>query len=92
MTQSIIERVAEALFPIGTDDDLGDWSEMGESIKDRYRGYARAAIEAMRFNEDGTDCPEPIRIAGEEAYSENGDSRAIFNAILDAALNEESAK
>lgn len=59
---------------------------MYERDPERWNDAARAAIAALTFAEDGSDCPEHVRIAGEEAYAENGDCRAIFNAMLSAAL------
>lgn len=58
---------------------------------DEAKISARTAIAAMAFNEDGSDCAEPIRIAGEEAYHSNGDARAVFNAMIGATLQDETA-
>lgn len=79
---SMIERGAEAMRARRRE-------LIAQPLERIWPDLMRAAIEAMRFNEDGSDCHESIRIAGEEAYYENGDARAIFNAMISAALKEQ---
>jgi hypothetical protein len=101
-----VEKVARAIFETwaASTGGEGTWDEAVKAhgfgraeypaafdIVELGRAEARAAIEAMPFAEDGNDCPEHVRIAGEEAYHENGDCRAIFNAMI-AALSEGDAK
>lgn len=79
MTDTMKERIARTFAK----------SVMGsEKFWESFILEAEAVLASMLLNEDGTDCSEQIRIAGEEAYYENGDARAIFNAMLNAAISE----
>lgn len=88
MSNEVIERVARAIcLQFNLDDGYADNSVLRGSIEmGMWRNHvsqARAAIAAMR------EPSEAMVSAGqEEELSRTEDVKAIFSAMIDAALNE----
>lgn len=84
----MIERVARQIFETNITVYLRlsmDFSEQTVSVQEQYRGLARAAIEAMR---------EPTEAMEEAALDVRplmlpDSPREVWEAMIDAALNEE---
>lgn len=81
----MIERVAIALygadgFALAMWPPAEAWLKDRESVRERYRGLARAAIEAMR------EPTEKMDMAAWGSLSKTSDSTAMWHAMIGAAL------
>ena len=84
----MVERVADILCDLSY--NLGpQWDASSDRTKNEFRGYARAAIEAMRDCDAGTPA---MLVAGKKALiscsedPELEDARKCWQAMIDAAL------
>ena len=87
----MVERVARAVYELMPYDGIGSaggkpvWVEGGNSLKqDEARGYASAAIKAMRAPTDHMRLTLPPRF-GLMTYRDVGD---IWRSMIDAALDD----
>ncbi|WP_336802491.1 hypothetical protein [Kaistia sp. MMO-174] len=89
MTDTMIERVAIALYGADESDLMDNWHSATSSLQNVYRRKARAAVEAMR--EPSNDVLEAMWAAmfvGRFTGSELPMLGAGFEAAIDAALQE----
>lgn len=92
MTQSMIERVARAIWADYWDSDAVPWEEMDEAARQTALSMACAAIEAMR-----EPSFEMMAAMYEAMLEDKWDGTqapmcgAGFDAAIDAALNEDVA-
>jgi hypothetical protein len=87
MTESMIERVARAIYEVSAEPEHGDSWEAVSSLPwgDNLREHARAAIEAMREPTEAMKYAYNSADLYDIAYSSEAWSRAI-----DAALTPDS--
>jgi len=74
----MVERIAKTLAEYGKQSPW--WNSLSRQSKDRFRGQARAAIEAMR------EPTEEMWDAGADAAEHN---QGPWEAMIDAALGED---
>lgn len=79
MAESMIERVARAMFDATNEHDE-TWDTEAQEIKTTYLIMARAAIEAMRE-------PTDVMVDALEGYDSSPVS--LYERAIDAALNEQ---
>lgn len=102
MTDSMIERVAEAIYSrfwgpqeLVEPDDRFKWATASGSAKERMRDMARAAIEAMREPDAWMLAAGASDIcASDEVSTVFGPHRAndCWKAMIDAALTEQEKR
>jgi hypothetical protein len=88
MSESMIERVARALFLDRFPDSEDYWPDLVGACElgsaDDYRGYARTAIKAMREPTDHMMEVYKHAFVSEKRF----DGRKVYGDMIDAALKE----
>lgn len=90
--QSPLERAARAAYTEDWPDPIhATWDETADDMRERYRGIARAVIEAIR--ECDTGSPAMLAAGKISLYScsadpELEDARRCWQTMIDVALEE----
>lgn len=89
MTESMIERVAEAIYQKRNGFGCKPWARLTRSHQEPYKSDASAAIAAMRE-------PTDAMVHAATRRADNGDRESIYHSIwrsmIDAALNDKGSE